>query len=107
VQQQVEAYNARDVDRFVSFFAKDAEVARFPDGDEVAVGRDKIREVYSTMFDESPKLHCRIASRVVQGSYVVDRELVTGIRGGADIRAVAIYEVDYGEITRVWFLPKD
>jgi imidazolonepropionase-like amidohydrolase/predicted SnoaL-like aldol condensation-catalyzing enzyme len=106
VQQQVDAYNARDVERFVSYFAEDAEVARFPEGDEVATGRAKIREVYAVMFEQSPQLSCRIVSRTVQGRYVVDHELVTGIRGGNDVRAVAIYEVDLGQITRVWFLPK-
>jgi len=81
-------------------------VDRFPDGGEIATGRDKIREIYEKMFGESPKLECRIVRREVQGDYVVDQELVTGIRGGDDVRAVAIYEVDYGKITRVWFLPK-
>jgi len=107
VQQQVDAYNARDVERFVSWFAEDALVGRFPEGDGIARGRDEIRRLYSAMFEKSPALSCRIVRRSVQGRYVIDRELVTGIRGGADVRAIAIYEVEDGRIARVWFLPKE
>jgi hypothetical protein len=106
VQQQVDAYNERDIDRFVSLFSEDVEVGRFPEGGEVSRGRDKLRQRYAKLFEKSPDLHCRIVSRTVQGRFVIDRELVTGIRGGADVRAVAMYEVEDGEITRVWFLPR-
>jgi hypothetical protein len=38
---------------------------------------------------------------------VIDHELVTGIEGRPYLHAVAIYEVNDGFITNVWFLPKD
>jgi uncharacterized protein (TIGR02246 family) len=106
VQDQVEAYNARDAERFAALFAEDAVVARHPSGEVVAAGREAIRSTYAKLFEESPALHCRVLARTVEGRFVIDQELVTGRRGKA-IRAVAIYEVASGLIRRVWLLKGD
>jgi hypothetical protein len=66
-----------------------------------------MRQAYQQLFAASPDLNCRVLSRLVQGRFVVDRELVTGLRRGTDVRAIAIYEVRDGLIQNVWFLPND
>ena len=106
VQEQVHAYNARDLDAFAALYAEDVEVLRWG-GEEVLRGRDALREVYGPLFAASPELRCRILEREVSGRYVVDHELVTGLRGGPAVRAVAIYEVCGAVIRRVTFLPKE
>ncbi len=107
VQRQVDAYNARDIDAFLSFYAEDVELMRHPSGEVFAHGLDQMRETYSAMFEASPELDCTIMNRTVSNGYVVDHELVTGMRGGPPVRAVAIYEVEGDLIQRVWFLPKE
>ncbi len=107
VQRQVDAYNARDIDAFVGFYAEDVKLMRHPSGEVFAEGREAMRETYSAMFEASPELDCTVMTRTVSGDYVVDHEFVTGMRGGPPVRAVAIYEVNGELIQRVWFLPKE
>lgn len=92
VQDQVDAYNARDLQRFLSFFAEDATVHAYPDH-LVATGKAQIAGRYARRFDASPQLHARILSRMVMPPYVVDHEWVTGLPDGATVTAIVIYEV--------------
>ncbi|MBW2263676.1 MAG: amidohydrolase family protein [Deltaproteobacteria bacterium] len=107
VEKQVQAYNARDIDLFLSYYSQDAVIIRHPEGEVVASGLDAMRETYTGMFEKSPELNCRILERIVTYSMVVDHELVTGIGDRPEIRAVAAYTVEDGLISRVLFLPKD
>ena len=107
VDRQVAAYNARDLEAFVSSFSPDAVVARHPSGEIVAKGRDGLRKVYGELFAKSPSLRARVINRVEAGGFVVDHELVTGIGDRPYLHGVAIYEIDGELIQRVWFLPKE
>ncbi len=107
VQKQVDAYNARDLDLFLSFYSEDAVLVRHPSGEVVASGIEKMRDIYAGLFKRAPELNCRVLSRTTTGNMVIDHELVTGIEGRPYLHAVAIYEVKGGLITNVWFLPKD
>ena len=106
VQWQVDAYAARDIDDFLSFYAEDAKLYRFPSGEVIADGREAMRPIYKKMFDETPDLAIRIIKRTTTANFVVDYEFVTGIEGRPLIHAVAMYEVTDGLIVNVWFLPK-
>jgi hypothetical protein len=108
-QRQLEAYNARDVEAFVAAYAEDVEVFDLPLGTRTLAGRAEMRARYAALFEASLGLHCRLLARIVHGTFVVDHEEVSGLRGGAPVFAVAIYEVPpaaSGEalIRRVWFL---
>ncbi len=107
VQRQVEAYNARDIDAFLSFYSDDVVIERAPGGKVLYGSRESMREGYQALFDASPELHCHILQRTVSGDMVIDHEFVTGARGGDAIRAVAVYEVADGLIRRVIFLPRE
>jgi hypothetical protein len=107
VQRQVEAYNARDIDAFLSFYAEDAVIRRLPTGEISWDSREAMRPRYAKRFSENPELHCTITQRVVHGEWVVDHELVTGVKDRPRVRAVAIYEVRHGLIQNVWFLPME
>jgi imidazolonepropionase-like amidohydrolase len=107
VQRQVEAYNARDIEAFLSFYAEDVRIARLP-LDEVSYdGREAMRARYSRLFENNPELNCTIVNRTVHGNWIVDQEFVSGVENRPRIRAVAIYEVRDGLIQNVWFLPGD
>jgi imidazolonepropionase-like amidohydrolase len=105
VQRQVEAYNALDVEAFLSFYADDVVVRRLPGGEIAWDGKEAMRPRYAKRFDENPELHCTITQRIVHGEWVVDHELVTGVKGRPRVRAVATYQVRDGLIRNVCFLP--
>jgi hypothetical protein len=105
VQRQLEAYNARDLEAFLSFYADDVIVRRLPSGEVASNGKEAMRPRYAARFTDNPELHCTITQRIVHGDWVVDHELVTGIEQRPRVRAVATYEVRGGLIRNVWFLP--
>ncbi len=101
VQLQVEAYQARDLERFLSLYAPNVVITKQPGGKVVAQGREAMRPIYDKLFQSSPKLHIRILRRTVIGKTVIDEELVTGIAKRPYVRAAATYEVEGGLITKV------
>lgn len=103
VQRQLEAYNAHDIDAFLATYADDVKMYQHPDT-LVTSGLEQARETYTRLFTSQPNIHAAIASRIVQGDYVIDHEVVTGFPGGREFRAVAIYQVKNGKIQNVWFL---
>ncbi|MFH1531193.1 MAG: amidohydrolase family protein [Pseudomonadota bacterium] len=107
VQGQVDAYNARDIDAFASFYAQDLKIYRLPEGELILDGRDALHERYAEFFELSPELRCTVVDRLVFGPWVVDREVVTGARAGAPLRAVAVYKVEGDHIKSLWFLPRE
>jgi len=105
VQRQVEAYNARDIEAFLSFYADDVVIRGLPSGEVAWGNKESMRPRYAKRFAENPGLLCTITQRIVHGDWVVDHELVTGVKGRPRVRAVASYEVKNGLIQNVWFLP--
>lgn len=103
LRAQVDAYNRRDLDAFMSVFARNARMYTFP-GKLMFSGRDAIRAVYAKLFARATALRSEVTHRIIQGAFVIDREITTGIPGEKPHTGVAIYEVRGGLITRVWFL---
>jgi hypothetical protein len=101
VQRQLEAYNARDLERFAATYSDDIAIYRMPATQPAILGKDQLRATYRQRF-ASPHLHAEILSRIVLGSKVIDHERVTGIRD-VPLEALAIYEVSEGLIRAVWF----
>ena len=104
VQKQLDAYNSRDIDAFLSFYSDDAELYTFPSA-LLAKGKDKLRERYTTRFSDS-KLHAVIVKRIVQGNIVIDHERVQRMfpEGLGVLEAIAIYEVRDSKVTKVTFI---
>ncbi len=102
-QMQLNAYNLRDLEAFLSVYTVDVEVYTFPDT-PIYTGIDEMRQVYADFFESAPGLHCRLVNRIDYENMVVDREIVTGVPGHETVEAVAIYEVQDGLIRRVWFI---
>jgi hypothetical protein len=101
VQEQLEAYNARDLDRFAATYAQGITIWRMPAAAPSIVGQAQLREVYRKRF-VSPGLHATIVNRIAIGDKVMDHERVVGIEAGP-IEAVAVYQVVDGLIGKVWF----
>ena len=106
VVNQLEAYNARDIERFIACY--DPEV-RIEDGEGnlVMQGHDSMKAQYSSLFNASPNLHAHLLNRIVVGDYVIDEEDVSGWIGEGypeKFHAVAIYRVEGDKIVHVRFL---
>jgi uncharacterized protein (TIGR02246 family) len=102
VQQQVEAYNARDAGRFADCYADDARVLG-PDGSVIVDGKAAIRQLYAKLFEQSPKLRVHIAARMVVGDFVIDEEQASGLVFEGmppQLHAAAVYRVADGKIAQ-------
>jgi len=95
VDAQLAAYNARDLDRFLAFFADDP-VLRAADGTEVARGLAALSAGYGPWFEGNPALHAEVTGRLVLGDVVVDRERVETAQGL--LAALVVYELRDGRI---------
>lgn len=104
VQQQLEAYNARDLEAFLATYADDAELFGFPATAQTR-GKDEMRKRYALRFSD-PILHAAIVNRMVMGNVVIDHERVrcTLPEGPGVMEAIAIYEVKDGKIARTTFI---
>lgn len=101
VQNQLDAYNARDIDAFLNTYSDDVQVYNFPN-ELNYTGKDEMRDNYTSFFDSTADLNCEIKNRIVIGNKVIDKELVTA--NGSTFSAVAIYEVENGKIAKVTFI---
>ncbi|MBK9054617.1 MAG: nuclear transport factor 2 family protein [Chloroflexi bacterium] len=102
VEEQLQAYNARDLERFLACYTDDV---RFEDGDSGLLyqGIEKMRENYGASFARFPQVDCRIETRIRIGNYVIDEERITGM-GPTERHAVVIYRVVGEKIDRVRIL---
>lgn len=103
VQRQLDAYNAKDVEAWLSTYAPDGEQFNLHGG-RLAQGHDELRRRIVQRFAE-PDLHARLLSRTVIGNVVVDVEEVTRNfpEGLGTIEMLCIYEVVAGRIFKASF----
>ncbi len=103
VQRQLEAYNARDIDTFMQWWADDCQYYEFPSR-LLASGAAEIRERHVERFKE-PNLHGMLVKRIAVANVVIDQETVTRTfpDGPGEVDVVAIYEVEHGRIAKAWF----
>lgn len=100
VQEQVEAYNSRDIEAFLSFYSEHVKIYTFPNKLE-SDGKAAMREGYASFFKNAKVLNCTITKRIVRNSIVIDEELVK--YNDTEFTGVAIYEVENGKIVKVTF----
>lgn len=103
VQMQLEAYNAKDIDAFMLWWADDCEYYAFPDT-LLAHGAEAIRERHIARFAE-PDLHGELLHRIHVDSVVIDHEIVrrTFPEGPGNVEVVCTYEIANGLIQKAWF----
>jgi len=107
VQANLEAYNDRDIDLFMSFFSEDIQLKNFDTGELTASGIAEIRKLYKGLFDSSPDLHSEILKRTVFSNKIIDHEYITGRNGSTDpLELVLIYETRNNKIFRITVLRK-
>lgn len=107
VQANLDAYNNRDIEGFISYFSEDILVKNFDTGATSAQGRQAVREIYTRLFEASPNLHSKILKRTVFDNKVIDHEYITGRNGSPEpLELVLVYEVRDGKIFRISVMRK-
>lgn len=102
VQRQVDAYNRRDLDAFVSTYGEGIAIFRMPSTAPMMAGKVQLAEFYATKRFKLPLLRAEIVNRIVLGNKVVDQERIWGVHD-TPLEIVVVYEVIKGLIERVWF----
>ena len=108
VQKQLDTYNSKDLDGFMSTMDKDVALYSFKDGKETARGFSEVKAIYANLFKESPQLHSTLTNRIVLDNQVIDHETITGRMGSkSPIELVVIYEVRAEKIFKITVLRKE
>jgi hypothetical protein len=102
-QEQLDAYNNRDIEAFVAPYSEDVKVFNFPN-EFLYEGKDQLYGLYGRMFSRTPDLHCKLVNRMVMGNTVIDQEEVTIRKEDPPMRAIAIYKIKEGKIAEVYFI---
>lgn len=99
-QQQLNAYNAHDLEAFLEPYSEDVEIYDFPDS-LITKGKAQMRERYK-FLNNAPGLYCKVINRMMQGNMVIDHE---EIWNGGKVRfyGIAIYVIENGKISKVYF----
>jgi hypothetical protein len=107
VQQQLEAYNNRNINTFMATMSTEIVLYNFADGKLLAQGFKDVKAMYSSLFSQSPQLHSELTNRIVLGNQVIDHETITGRMGSSEaIELVVIYEVSESKIYKITVLRK-
>lgn len=106
VQRQVDAYNARDLARFVGNYSESVTVVRMPALVPAIKGKTQLAEFYATQRFNLPDLHAEIVNRIVLGNTIIDHERISGVRKDA-FEIVVAYEVVGDVIERAWTFATD
>lgn len=107
VQDQLEAYNSRNLDEFISYYSADIKIYNFQESEPFIQGLENLKHTYKEVFENSPNLNAKIDKRIVFDNKVIDHEKVTGRKGISFIEVIAIYEIKDDLIAQVTFIRKE
>jgi hypothetical protein len=107
VQQNLEAYNQRNLEAFMSSFSEDIAIYNFSENSPITAGLDAVRKRYQDLFLQSPNLHSTILKRIVFDNKVIDHESIVGRLGAKDVlEIIMIYEVKDQKILKMTVIRK-
>ena len=105
-QEQLDAYNAHDLERFVAVYADDVRAYRMPATEPFLVGKAQFARHYAENRFNNDALRAELVNRIAFGNKVIDHERIFGI-GPRPVEAAAVYEIREGLIQTVWFFNVD
>jgi len=107
VQQQLDAYNAGDIEAFLEPYSDNVKIYNHP-SDLIMSGKKVMRERYGKKFAALPDLQCTLLNRMVLGNVVIDQEYVIQRKGEPATQVIAMYKIKDGKIEEVYFIrPED
>ena len=108
VQKQLETYNKRDINGFMSLIDDNVTFYDYSNGNITMSGAFACKEFYSNLFEASPNLHSTILQRTIFGNKIIDYERISGRNGNKDmVELILIYEVNKEKIIKVTVLRKE
>ena len=100
----VDAYNARDLERTMSYYSDNAVIVD-AEGDVIDSGAPAIREIFDEVFSTNPELHAEVPTTIRVGDWVMIHSIVEDWihRDGNHSRRewVELYHVAAGKIDRL------
>ena len=105
-QRQLDAYNARDLQRFLAEYSDDICVYRPPAAEPTLQGKAALAAHCASQRFNLPGLHAELVNRMVLGNKVIDHERISGVRD-RPFDVAAVYEVVDGLICTAWFYAAD
>ena len=105
-QRQLEAYNARDLPRFLAEYSDDVRLYRPPAAEPTLSGKAALAAHYASQRFNLPGLHAELVNRMVLGNKVIDHERISGVRA-QPFEVAAVCEVVDGLICKAWFYAAD
>ncbi|MEJ2793872.1 nuclear transport factor 2 family protein [Iodobacter sp. LRB] len=101
-QDQLEAYNAKDLDAFCACYSPDVQVWHLPATAPSVQGLEQFRARYAASSFANPQQRAEVSQRMVSGNKVVDHEWVHG-RGEQPESVIVVYHCAQGLIEQVFF----
>jgi hypothetical protein len=101
VQLQLEAYNRRDLESFLSMFSKTIQVFRMPALEPSISGKVQLAEFYASQRFNRPDLRADLVNRIAFGNKVIDHERIHGVLE-QPFEISVVYEVTDGLIQTMW-----
>lgn len=103
IDGHLEAYNAHDLDAFVSYFHPQIEAFNFPDK-SIFKGIDALRSGFAQAFQGKPKEI--VLKRIIDGNHVIDQVEVSFTIQGSEMtqRATVIYTLEDHKIRRMTYM---
>ncbi|MBI4922531.1 MAG: nuclear transport factor 2 family protein [Devosia nanyangense] len=104
VEEQLAAYNARDLARFLACFHDDVRSFRMLEMALVLDGKAEFGAFYARERFSRPCLRAEIVNRIVLGETIIDHERIFGI-AAAPVEMVVMFVARDGLIARVFAIP--
>lgn len=101
VQRQLEAYNARDLTRFIAEYSDEIRVYRPPAVEPILVGKIAFGNFYATQRFNRTGLYAEVVNRIVLENRVIDHERISGV-SDRPFEVAIVYEVVNGQIQSTW-----
>lgn len=103
VDEQKDAYNNQDIQKFLSCYTEDIQVYMLEQGKMITEGKEQLRAAMTSAFEATPDSRTMLISRMEQNNLIVDHEKITGHETGKAIYTIAIYEITNNKISKLWF----
>ena len=104
VDEQLAAYNARDLGRFLACFHDDVRSFLLPEMVPVLDGKTEFGAFYARERFSRPGLRAEIVNRIAHGDTIIDQERIFGI-AAAPVEMVVMFVVRDGLIAQVFAIP--
>jgi hypothetical protein len=101
VQFQLEAYNRRDLEQFLSAFSESIQVFRLPALQPGIAGKAQFAEFYATQRFNRSGLRADLVNRIAFGNKIIDHERIHGVLE-EPFEIAVVYEVIDGLIQTMW-----